>query len=162
MQVTHGGEHLVAEVGQVAGPLVHLPVRQWRRVDVLVAVSAFELAQILLDGVPGGGPGRQPDRQAGAHHRRGMEDLQVPAESSMIDHCWFSLCARGAGAGHTRRETRGAAPGLLRRSSRVALSRDDAGNEPASSWLSRSAWLARYPRLSSRGERFPSQRHTNT
>ena len=59
---------------------------QRRRVDVLVAGPALQLTDVLLDGVPGGGAGRQPDRQAGPGQRVGDEEVQLTAEPAVVDH----------------------------------------------------------------------------
>lgn len=82
----HRREHVVGEVAEMAGEFEEFPLAQRRRVDVLVAGAALQLPDVLLDGVPGGGAGRQPDRQAGAGQRIGDEEVQLAAEPTVVDH----------------------------------------------------------------------------
>jgi hypothetical protein len=82
----HHREHVVGEVAQVPGELEQLPLAQWRRIDVLVAGAPLQLADVLLDGVPGGGAGRQPDRQAGTGEWIGMEQFELAAQPAVVVH----------------------------------------------------------------------------
>ena len=82
----HRREHLVGEVAEVPGQREQLPLAQRWGVDVLVAGPALQLADVLLDGVPGRRAGRQPDRQPGPGQRIGDEQVQLPAEPTVVDH----------------------------------------------------------------------------
>ncbi len=46
---------------------------------MLVAGPQFQLADVLLQGMPHGGAGGQPERQAGAHQRVGVKQLELAA-----------------------------------------------------------------------------------
>ena len=107
----HAREHVVAEVLPVAGSLVQLALAEQRRIDVLVAGAAFGLADVGLDLVAGGGAGRQPERQAGADQRIGVEEVEFAAELAVVDHGGL-LRGMGATAGHAKRP--GRSPGALR------------------------------------------------
>lgn len=82
----HRREHVVGEVTEMTGEFEEFPLTQRRRVDVLVAGAALQLPDVLLDGVPGGRAGRQPDRQAGTGQRIGDEEVQLAAEPTVVDH----------------------------------------------------------------------------
>jgi len=81
----HRREHVVGEVAPVPGQFVHLAFTEHRRVDVLVAGPPLELMQVGLDLVAGGRAGRQPERQAGADQRIGVEDVKLAPELAMVD-----------------------------------------------------------------------------
>src|SRR6185369_17852404 len=53
---------------------------------MLVAGAAFELSQVALHLVPSRGAGRQPERQACADQRIGVEEVQLTAELAVVDH----------------------------------------------------------------------------
>ena len=101
----HRREHVVGEVLPVPGQLVHLPFAQHRGVHVPVAGAAFELAQVGLDLVAGGGAGRQPERQPGADQRVGVEDVELAPELVVVHghRCLLVSGAPGHRPGAARR-----------------------------------------------------------
>ncbi len=82
----HRRPHVLGVVGPVARSLVELAFAQDRRVDVLVAVAAFQLVDVVLDRLAHRRAGGQPVGQAGADQRVGVEDAQLAAESAMVVH----------------------------------------------------------------------------
>jgi hypothetical protein len=66
--------------------LIQLPFAEHGRVDVLIAVPAFELVHVVLDGLADGGAGGQPAGEAGADQRIGVEEAELTAEPAVVVH----------------------------------------------------------------------------
>ncbi len=96
----HGREHVVGELGPVARALVQRALAEHRRVDGLAAGAQRDLARVLLQLVPDGGAGRQPQGQAGTDQRAGVEDPHVAAELAMVDDGGRRGCVVACGDVH--------------------------------------------------------------
>jgi hypothetical protein len=107
----HRREHVLAEVLGMTGQLEQLPFAQRRGHDVLISGAPLAFVHVLLDGVPGRGAGRQPDRQSGAGQRVGEEQLELAAQLAVVDHDGLlGGCTARAGSPGTR-QARGNRPG---------------------------------------------------
>src|SRR6185437_12080357 len=71
--------------------LVERALANDRRIDELVAGSAFDLPDIALNLVPRGGSGRQPEWQTGTDERIGVEDVELTTESPVVGMRLFRL-----------------------------------------------------------------------
>jgi hypothetical protein len=111
----HGREHVVGEVAPVPGQFVHLAFAQHGGVDVLVAGAPLEFTQVGLHLVARGGAGRQPERQAGADQRVGVEDVELAAEPAVVDAHESASWSGGRHPPGTTEAAPGRCPGPLRR-----------------------------------------------
>ena len=53
---------------------------------MLVAGPPLQFPDVLLEGVPDGGTVGQPERQAGADQRIGVEQVELAAEPAVVGH----------------------------------------------------------------------------
>jgi len=92
----HGREHVVLEVGPVAGEFVEVALGEVRREDVLVARLALEVEDELLELAPDDRALGQPEREARADQLVRGEELQLPAQPPMVAPS-FQKSARNIG-----------------------------------------------------------------
>ncbi|MFE3451822.1 hypothetical protein ACFXJ8_23170 [Nonomuraea sp. NPDC059194] len=70
----------------MARPLVQLALAEHGRVDVQVAVAAFQFVDEVFERLAHRGSRGQPEGQARADQRMGVEQVELAAEPAMVVH----------------------------------------------------------------------------